>query len=354
MKLQDCTLLSRFSKAVLVASIFLFPIALVAQTSTFVSFDAPGAAGQGTFAVGINRSGVVAGFYTDSSNAFHGFVREANGVINEVVVPGLTSIKVSGINDAGQVVGSGNLTAKPFTAKGFVVNGDGTSTTFSVVGAGGFFANGINNQGEVTGYYSGSDNRVHSYIRDASGKITTFDNPEATKATGNGTFAWAINDRGQAAGFYNSDANTGVNRAFVRDRFGKFTNFDVSPAGGAIEIGIGGISASGEVVGQYFGSDFIQYAFIRDASGNLTDFSIQGSQLNAATGVNGTGQVVGTWEEPTTPFSGFAFLRNAAGNVRSYTAPYPNVSTNPAGINAGGTTTGSWTDLNFVSHGFIR
>ena len=41
MKLQDCTLLSRFSKAVLVASIFLFPIALVAQTSTFVSFDAP-------------------------------------------------------------------------------------------------------------------------------------------------------------------------------------------------------------------------------------------------------------------------------------------------------------------------
>lgn len=70
MKLQDCTLLSRFSKAVLVASIFLFPIALVAQTSTFVSFDAPGAAGQGTFAVGINRSGVVAGFYTDSSTLF--------------------------------------------------------------------------------------------------------------------------------------------------------------------------------------------------------------------------------------------------------------------------------------------
>ena len=68
---------------------------------------------RGPFAVGINRSGVVAGFYTDSSNSFHGFVREANGVINEVVVPGLTSIKVSGINDAGQVVGNGSLTAKP-------------------------------------------------------------------------------------------------------------------------------------------------------------------------------------------------------------------------------------------------
>jgi hypothetical protein len=41
-------------------------------------FDAPGAgtgSGQGTFALNINPAGVVTGYYIDSSNLDHGFVR---------------------------------------------------------------------------------------------------------------------------------------------------------------------------------------------------------------------------------------------------------------------------------------
>ncbi len=57
-------------------------IPLSAQTIT--SFDAPGAgtgAGQGTRAYSINPSGTITGFFTDSANSAHGYVRSNQGVI---------------------------------------------------------------------------------------------------------------------------------------------------------------------------------------------------------------------------------------------------------------------------------
>jgi hypothetical protein len=75
-------------------------------------------------------------------------------------------------------------------------------------------------------YYFGADNFWHSFVRDASGTTTVFGDPDATKATGNGTYAWVINDKGEVGGFYNHNNITGINRTFVRDRLGNFRNFD--------------------------------------------------------------------------------------------------------------------------------
>src|SRR5258708_37291675 len=54
-----------------------------AQTqSPFITFDAPGAGtahGQGTSALAISASGGIAGTYTDSGGACHGFVRNPDG-----------------------------------------------------------------------------------------------------------------------------------------------------------------------------------------------------------------------------------------------------------------------------------
>jgi hypothetical protein len=52
---------------------------LRARDGTITTFDAPEAGtfdGQGTFAFGINPAGVIAGFYVDTSNVYHGFLRK--------------------------------------------------------------------------------------------------------------------------------------------------------------------------------------------------------------------------------------------------------------------------------------
>src|SRR2546421_7895323 len=51
-------------------------------TTTITKFDAPGAgtaAGQGTFANGMNTSGAVTGFIPDANAARHGFLRAPDG-----------------------------------------------------------------------------------------------------------------------------------------------------------------------------------------------------------------------------------------------------------------------------------
>ena len=45
-------------------------------------------ANQGTFAIGINTGGKIAGYYVDAGNASHGFVRTAAGVITAFNVTG--------------------------------------------------------------------------------------------------------------------------------------------------------------------------------------------------------------------------------------------------------------------------
>jgi len=62
-----------------------------AQGPTFTTFDAPGAgtaAGQGTFGLGINPHGTIAGIYVDANYAYHGFLRAKSGNITTFDAPG--------------------------------------------------------------------------------------------------------------------------------------------------------------------------------------------------------------------------------------------------------------------------
>ena len=90
-------------------------------------FDVPGAgnaAGQGTFGRAINSKGVVAGYYRDSGNVAHGFVRAADGTLITFDVPG---------------AGTGSH--------------QGTS------------AEGINSKGVTTGAYVDAGNVYHGFVR---------------------------------------------------------------------------------------------------------------------------------------------------------------------------------------------
>ena len=61
------------------------------QDGSFTIFDAPGAGTgnfQGTRAYAINPSGTITGFFIDSVNAAHGYVRSNQGVITVFDAPG--------------------------------------------------------------------------------------------------------------------------------------------------------------------------------------------------------------------------------------------------------------------------
>jgi hypothetical protein len=138
------------------------PVRLAAQNNQdrkdarFITFDAPGAGTgrfQGTFAQSINAANVIAGFYYDASNVFHGFLRARDGAI----------------------------------------------TTFDAPGAGlGTVPQSINVAGAIAGYYFDASSAVHGFLRARNGAITTFDAPGA----GLGTEPQSINAVGAIAGYY--------------------------------------------------------------------------------------------------------------------------------------------------------
>jgi hypothetical protein len=89
-------------------------VALVLSLSTagsasagyvFTTFDAPGAA-QGTFALGLNQSGEVVGYFRDGANVNHGFLRDTAGGFTVIDFPGAGATSASGITSSGQIFGS--------------------------------------------------------------------------------------------------------------------------------------------------------------------------------------------------------------------------------------------------------
>jgi hypothetical protein len=118
----------------------LFASAAVAQepAPTFTEFEAPDAGTasfEGTRALTINTSGEVAGYYYDSGDVAHGFVRATSGAITEFSVSG-TGVNTYGgqLNDAGTI--AGNYTDDAGVHHGYVRSSSGSIIEFSVSTAG--------------------------------------------------------------------------------------------------------------------------------------------------------------------------------------------------------------------------
>lgn len=352
-----------FLKRALDSAVILAAVTILLGTSSlfaqggFLSFDAPGAGTgieEGTFVAGINSQGVIAGWYVDDSSVAHGFLRQPDGNFIEFTPTNLSHLLVYGINDTEQIVGKGTLTAPPYTQVGFIRGSDGEITEFSVPGSSNLAPTAINNKGEVTGYYFGSDSHWYSFVRDANSNITSFSDPNETTATGNGTFAWAINDSGDVAGYYNYNNISGINRGYIRNQNGGFTNFEAVPGGSTIMEPLG-INSSGEVTGYYGNAEtLITQCFVRNATGTITDFSIPGSSASIAVAINDSGTVVGYWQVQGQLFVD-SFVRNAAGNITTFFSPTNNYGTYASGINRNGLIAGYWQDsTGFVFHGFMH
>ena len=115
---------------------------------------------------------------------------KAQYTFTTIDVPGIYDTQAFGINDAGQIVGYYEPYVGPL--HGLLLDVDGSYTTLDVPGAIETDAVGINASGQIVGYYIGADHYYHGFLLDVDGSYTTLDVPGA----GYASQAYGINDAG--------------------------------------------------------------------------------------------------------------------------------------------------------------
>jgi hypothetical protein len=229
---------------------------------------------QGTAAENINAAGTITGIYTDANGVGHVFLRAPDGTFTTFDAPGAGTGAVQGtwsstfygLNPAGAIIGwyvdSGNA------LHGYLRTAKGTVTTFDAPGGGtgaiqGTVPLSLNPERAVTGFYLDGSSVFHGFLRSPRGKLTTFDVPGSGTGFFQGTFASSNNPAGAITG-YSTDTNN-VNHGFLRAPDGKLTTFDVPGAGtGAYQGTVpNGNNAAGVITGNYIDANGVSHGFLR-------------------------------------------------------------------------------------------
>lgn len=351
-----------------------------AQKPHIITFEAPGADttgdNNGTYPSSINNWGAITGSYQDTNNTFHGFLRHPNGTFTTFEAPGADSGPFNGttpssINDLGAIAGS-YYDANGFS-HGFLRNPDGKFTSFDVPGVGGFGSTPIamNLEGAIVGYYTDANSNFHAFLRSPNGKFTTWSGPGACEnGQPNGCFgsaAFNINVFGMIAGSYEDNSGNFVGHGLIRIPDGKLTTFDVPSAGTGSYQGTGcpgcalGLNQLGAIAGIYSDANSVNHGFLRSPDGKLTTFDVPSAGTGAGEGtgcssdcpvsLNDFGAITGTYSDAN--FVGHGYLRSPEGRFVTVD-PSGSVGTFPFSINDSGAITGEYVDANSVWHGFLR
>jgi hypothetical protein len=179
----------------------------VDQGGTFTSVTDPSAAGTSQL-LGVNSHRVAAGFYLDAGGNAHGFLYNiGTATFTAINFPGATSTTVTGIDNNGVVTG---FFTDGTGTHGFTDNG-GTFTAFDFPGGTNTMFLGINNLGAIAGSYVDAGGLTHGLLYNPlTNTYETVDDPLAssTAAFGvTGTTINGINDNGQLVGFYSDGTN---------------------------------------------------------------------------------------------------------------------------------------------------
>jgi probable HAF family extracellular repeat protein len=220
---------------------------------------------------------------------------------------------------------------------------------------------GINNRGQVAGVYIADDavpspdgqfDTAHGFVQDRRGATKTFDVPGAT-ITGPG----GLNDRGDVAGFW-VKADDSV-AGFVRSRRGHIETFEVP----FFHLhNVSDINNRGEIIGYYDDPGFAgEGAFLRDRDGTFTDIRYPGASYTFVHGINDHGRIVGTYLEPgASPNPDGTVPRNTVhgfvwedGRFTSFDVR-GSVYTQAFGINDRGDIVGGYYDASGRQHGFLH
>ena len=265
----------------------------------FTSFDGPGNNAGGTTVNGINNAGDVVGFSSDNAAAptlFTNFLRNPDGTFNVLATGGDPLAMANGVNSSREVVGGtssgaafklsgGSLTILP------AVNGTAVSQT----------AFGINNVGQIVGQYTDSaTGTTPGYL--FSGDAYTALTPVADAAVTN---AQGVNNDGIVTGFYSVD---GVHQhGFFYNSATHAFSFAPDPnIPNLVLTQFLGLDDDGVAVGYYQTPDGSQHGFLFNMATDAYTFlddpfaATTGVSITQITGVNDSGEITGFYVDAAT------------------------------------------------------
>jgi uncharacterized membrane protein len=254
----------------------------------FTTIDAPNAVN--TRGRAINSEGDIVGWYRDTGNKVHGFLRSAAGsyTVIDVPVSGALLTQALGINDRGDIVGT--YTSSDNLRHGFLLSHTGDFSSFDPLNSTDTVARGINDSGEITGLFNFF---LHGYLLSRDGTATQIDVPFAGVTD---TQAYSVNNRGDVAGSFD-DAVGG--HGFVLSKKGDYGNpIDFPGTQGSTQLF--GNNSRGDLVGCYGDSKGI-HAWLRTGDDDFTSFDDPDAQqmYTVAYGISSEGNIVGEYYNPT-------------------------------------------------------
>jgi probable HAF family extracellular repeat protein len=224
----------------------------------------------------------------------------------------------------------------------FAIAKEYTYSTFDYPTADITVPNGINDAGQIVGWYFDSDPNnwaYHGFLL-SNGSFTSIDYPTAI----GWTYAYGINNSGQIVGQY-YEQNYGISHGFLLSG-GNFTSFDYPNATLTLAYGI---NDAGQIVGQNHEPGFYHGFLLSDGNFTTIDYPTNAENRNTlAFGINNAGQIVGYFTDAN-GYHGFLLSDNTFTSFDLPTAPG---TTNAFGINNSGQIVGTFTDANGY-HGFL-
>jgi probable HAF family extracellular repeat protein len=245
---------------------------------------------------------------------------------------------ITGINDAGQIVGINRD-----THQGFVRTGASTTILNDPSGTNGTIPTAINDSGEIVGYYFDSQFTQHGFIY-SGGTFSPLDYSSASSGNSNGTVPTSVNSTGAIGGYYTTAGQ--IFHGFIY-KSGTFTTID-DPLGTTAGTQIFGINDVGEAVGIYLnGGD---NSFLYDGS-NFTTLSMPGARVTYAVGINNAGDVTGWYYDANGVQHDFLYR-----NGSYITLPPPSYGASviyPMGINNNDQVVGYYSLNGLDNEGFV-
>lgn len=176
--------------------------------------------------LGVNDRDIAVGFFNGAKGDSHAFEYSIRGGwFRRLHIPGAMSSTASGINNRGEIVGF--FTNKKGAVQGFLITPRGTVVEFAIPGASSTMAFGVNDFGAVVGTFmrgSGTNAKSFGFVWQQGRGVRVVNDPLGSGATTlNG-----INDAGDLVGFY-TDAKGNTDGLLVSR--GTFSVATAPPAG---------------------------------------------------------------------------------------------------------------------------
>jgi uncharacterized membrane protein len=243
-----------------------------------------------TFAYAINDEGQIVGYYYDNHNCNScGFSKVGSQFTSIYCTEGIGTT-ANAVSNKGEVVG-GYVDID--TDYGFILQSSGSCLSLNPFNSGSSAASGVNDDGDIVGYYS------HNGLGNFQGFL--YANGNYTNVACEGwpnTFAFSINDAGVIVGAVeNSDGS--IYNAFVY-KSGKCSVFSFRNRSTLAW----GINKQGQISGYYLSSDGSAHGWVKTGK-KFATLDYPAALATSVGALNDKGQVAGAYEDSTGAYHGF-------------------------------------------------